>query len=401
MRRHLETVSNNVQEVKSECCGCLNCVQICPFNAIVLETSKEGFVYPKVTENCVSCGKCRNVCPLIIPPDLHRPQKTYAAYANEKNVLKTSSSGGVFAIIAKSVLDSNGVICGCSEKSAGNPEHICIEIIQDLHLLQGSKYVESKFEGILPKIKKYIEDNRLVLFSGTPCQVAAAKKYVGNSKKLLTIDIICHGVPSRVMYKSYLEWLGKKEKGTVNSFVFRSKDKHDWSLTYKALINKGKKLKLKEEIASLSPYYNHFLKGYDYRESCYSCRYACSERAGDITLGDFWGIDRIAPDFFNIDGVSIVLINSNAGLDIWNYVKNDISAREFNFEDVKNFNGQLNNPTVRPKEREKIYELLDEYGYDRIYHEFREPRNEVIDYLKNKVPNRIRTGIKHFLKRIN
>lgn len=383
----------NISDIGLRCCGCHNCEYICPQKSIIFKQSDEGFMYPLVTETCINCGLCLKKCPVYIESPQFQTINAYAAYNKNQDSLMKSSSGGIFSVLAKEVLSHNGYVFGCSEIVVGQPKHICINRIEDIHLLQGSKYVESDIDNIAYKIDELLNKNYVVLFSGTPCQVAAIKKLF-QSENLITVDIICHGVPSRKMYNRFLEWYEQKKNLVIEEFHFRSKSKHGWSLTYKVNYKRQDKYSKIEKIATLCPYYHHFLRGLDYRESCYQCKYATSFRVGDITLGDFWGIEKVNKRFNNFEGVSAVLVNTEKGKMIWDSVKNDVTYTPVSISDIVRNNGQLNHPVQRPAERNDIYKLLDEKGYNYIVKLYRIWKAEFIDSIKDMIPNKIRYYIK-------
>ena len=390
---------NNISEIKNNCCGCCSCEQVCPINAITFEESKEGFFYPVVDNNkCVSCGLCLKKCAVNEPQYESYSQKGYAAYFNNTELLRKSSSGGAFSALATEVLEKDGSVCGCAEESPGKVAHRIISSREELSLLQGSKYVESDMSGVYSLVKEQLKSGKILLFSGTPCQVAGIKKFTGNPENLITIDIICHGVPSRKLYNSYLEWFGEVKGGKVKEYSFRSKDKHDWSLTFRAVVEKGSSKKVYEAIGSLDPYYHHFLRGYNYRESCYVCKYAKPERCGDITLGDFWGVENIAPDFYNSNGVSAVLVNSLKGEMLWNKTEKMITSKQVDVADIVKHNGQLNRPSQRNSIRDTIYEEFSKNGFDFIAKKYKDNRELVFDRLRNLIPNKTRQKIKNVLK---
>ena len=391
----------SIETLGKSCCGCHGCEQICPSGAIKFVEDTEGFVYPQVNESCIECGKCEAVCPIISGPRRYTADKGFAAFLKDKSALNRSSSGGVFAAAAKTILECGGMVIGCGEAVVGHPKHIVVTNEEDLKLLQGSKYVQSDISGMYTQIEDQLKTGRLVLFSGTPCQVAGLRKYVGEHDNLYTVDLICHGVPSRKMYKSYLKWLEKKTGAQVEHFRFRSKDKHDWSLTYQVLFREGEKVKKQEKIATLSPYYHQFLCGMTYRESCYTCGFACPERCGDLTIGDFWGIEQVMPEFYNLNGVSAVLVNSPQGCQLWSAMQEKLMTKEVPVHQIVAHNGQLNHPTKRPTERNAIYECLNQKGYDTVAKIFIDPKMKRIDTIKDFVPNRIRQTIKLALKSKN
>lgn len=387
-----------VESVGENCCGCRGCELVCPVNAITFREDSEGFFYPQVSDECISCGKCLKNCPISNPPKTAMAEHGYAAYFAHRDKLRKSSSGGMFAALAEWVLEQGGVVFGCGEEKPGYPQHMWICEKERVPVLQGSKYVQSDMTGVYAAVAEKLNSDVPVLFTGTPCQVAGLLQCVDPRENLYTADIICHGVPSRKMYREYLAWLEKKTGAQVQEFLFRSKDKHDWSLTFRVLLKKGNRVRKQEKMATFSPYYRHFLKGMDYRKSCYTCPFAQKERVSDLTLGDFWGIERVLPEFENPDGVSAVLVNTEKGEYLWEKLQNTVIAKEVPVELIVANNGQLKAPTKRSPYRDGIYKLLNEQGYDAVAKAYRNKKEEVIDGVKDMIPNRVRQKIKKLLK---
>lgn len=392
---------NNISFIDEKCCGCRSCEQCCPVNAIKFRENDEGFFYPQVDkEKCISCGLCIKKCPVAEPQMQEFTQKGYAAYLNNRAALRKSSSGGMFYAMAQHILENSGVVFGCAEATPGDVKHIMVDRVEDLKLLQGSKYVESDMQGVYSLVKEQLKNQKIVLFSGTPCQVAGVKKFIGNNDKLICVDIICHGVPSRKMYNSYLGWFENKNGGKVKEYYFRSKERNDWSLTYRAVVEKNNKQKVYEAIASLDPYYHHFLKGYAYRESCYQCEYAKPQRTSDITIGDFWGIERVAPEFMNMDGVSAVLVNSEVGEKFWEDISDKVISKSVDTELIIKNNGQLQKPSQRPDARKNIYDEFNSNGFGYIAEKYKDKKEMLIDSVRDMIPNKTRQKIKKTIKKL-
>lgn len=388
-----------IESVGASCCGCRSCELACPVNAITLQEDYEGFYYPQINDQCISCGKCLKACPIVNLPQTALAEHGYATYFAEKDKLRKSSSGGIFAALAEKILFDGGVVFGCGEEQPGYPQHMWICEKERIPVLQGSKYVQSDMSGVYAQVAEKVDSGMPVLFTGTPCQVAGLLRSVGPRDNLYTADIICHGVPSRKMYRAYLDWLEKKTGAKVKEFSFRSKEKHDWSLTYRVVLKKGEKTRKQEKMATFSPYYRHFLKGMDYRQSCYTCPFAQKERVSDITLGDFWGIEKVLPDFENPDGVSAVLINTPKGQKLWENLQEVVVSQEVPVAQIIENNGQLKAPTKRSPYRDSIYKLLNNEGYEAVAMSYRNKKEELIDGIKDMIPNRVRQKIKKLMKR--
>ena len=277
---------------KKNCCGCGACQQTCPTGAIRLMPDECGFGYPVIDESvCVDCGKCIAVCQYHYAPEKWMPLEAYAAYGKDENLIKNSSSGGVFAALAKSIAEKGGAVAGAvleTEDENLKVFHRLEKNAQSLSAMQGSKYVQSEAHSCYGEVLEELGKGGVVLFSGMPCQVAAIKKLSGDPENLLTMDLVCHGVPSRKMLEDYLKLLGKRLGGPVSGLKFRTKDIRK---TFCAEVDcNGRKYYLQHRFLS---YYKLFLKGENYRDSCYSCPYARIERTADLTIGDYWGIEEL------------------------------------------------------------------------------------------------------------
>ena len=272
-------------ENEKDCCGCGACANICPVNAITMKENEIGFIYPIVDEAlCIGCGQCKKVCVFSDKSvGANVDPLVYAAASKNREVLSESSSGGIFTELAQAVIDKGGAVFGAAWTEDFSLNHICVDNKDDLKHLRGSKYVQSSTEDTFTKTEELLKSGRYVCYSGTPCQIAGLKAFLKKDyDKLLTIDIICHGVPSVKMLKDDLSYLSGKKKIKIENVKFRDKE-YGWGVTG-SLANGKSKVKYD---ALNSPYYFYFLNGEVYRDSCYNCRFASEERQGDITLGDY------------------------------------------------------------------------------------------------------------------
>ena len=277
---------NNILKIQERCVGCRSCEQSCPKHCISFVEDKEGFLYPEVDDKkCIECKICLKVCPCE-NAKLHRstPKKVWAWKSTKSADVMRSASGGAADSAAKTVLEMNGVVYGAAYDEKFVVSHIEVTDDEDRKKIQSSKYVQSDLKDCYTKIKKRLTQNRKVLFTGCPCQVAGLYAFLGGDKNnLYTIDLICHGVPSPKFLKRYLEYQSEKNGGQVNYLNFRSKDKKGWSTRIKIKTKK----KTMEMPLVLDRYGKHFMEGDCYRESCYQCEFANINRVGDITVGDF------------------------------------------------------------------------------------------------------------------
>ncbi len=344
-------------ENKSKCCGCAACESICPVGVISMVEDAEGFMYPVVkTEKCINCGLCDKVCPII--NDRENPQVSHvqACYSKDEKIRKNASSGGIFELLARGIIDEGGVVFGAAFDENLTLKHMYTDNIKGLRKLTKSKYIQSDLNGSFLKVKEILLSDKRVLFVGTPCQVSALNNFLGKSyENLLTVDFICHGVPSNKMFKSYKETVEKKTDGKMIEFNFRVKDdriKHVHGYSY--MIKKDNEIKTKKGMFFDNPFYFGFKKYLFLRPSCYSCKYSTPERVSDITLADFWGIEDYLPELDFSKGVSMVLVNSEKGESAFMKLDSDIDTYQFEIDIAIKSNHCLSTPTKAPQNREVI-----------------------------------------------
>ena len=312
---------------KSECCGCTACQQICPVQCIVMTSDEEGFLYPKINEGqCIGCQKCEAVCPIQTPPLVKGKTQTYVGYAKNEKIRRRSSSGGIFSLAAEYVLKRGGAVFGAAFDDALAVHHICVESEEDLDKLRGSKYVQSSLENTYAQAEEYLIDGRWVLFSGTACQIAGLKNYLGKEyDRLLTIDVLCHGVPSPKIWKLYLEEQERKHHGKITSIQFRDK-RLGWKLySIRILFADG------GEYAVPFPddvFMNMFLANIDLRPACHDCRFKEFPRVSDMTIGDCWGIENYMPEMDDDKGTSLFMVHSPKGERILEAIREDLAVKE-------------------------------------------------------------------------
>lgn len=355
------------------CTGCLACVNVCNKNALNIHINNEGFYEPKLVPNkCINCGLCENTCPILNHTEKNHIIKCYACWSKSETTRKDSSSGGFFSEIAKEILNQDGVIYGASfDKSFSYVKHIRINKINDLYNLRGSKYLQSNIELTYRKVKDDLTKNKLVLFSGTPCEIAGLKSFLKKDfVNLLTIDIICHGVPSPLVYTKYKQWLEKKFHSHITSFKFRDKDK-SWKISNTKAIFKNSTYIGKWHI---DPYLRLFLRNLILRKSCYKCIYASKERVSDITIGDFWGYKSKTKNDRNTDkGISLVIINTKRGEIYFNATKNNLIYFHREIIDVVNSQRSLSQPWPEPNNRKTFWKDFSKLSTDSLFLKYAYP----------------------------
>ncbi len=362
---------------KVTCCGCGMCIKVCPMACLSKEDDEEGFMFPVIDRlRCISCGKCVSVCPMEQPVQTKSEFETefYAATSFSEQTLVNSSSGGMFTEFAKIILKSGGAVCGATIDQRHKVYHMIIDSIDELYKLQGSKYVQSDLSCCLEDIHKYLQSDKLLLFVGTPCQVYAVKK-ANNCDNLITVDLLCHGVPSQKLFNKYIAYLEKKHRGTLVEIAFRDKVKNGWSITQRYTIKKRKKEKTYYLDRHLSEYFSGYLGNMTQRESCYRCPFTTINRCGDITLADFWGIDKVRPELLNRKGTSLVLINTKNGKDVFIEANSKFSAQSVTVEEATVQNIQFFNSPNRDKNRDVIYGDVFSRGFRSVGKKYMLPSN--------------------------
>ena len=351
-------------------------MNVCSSRAVQLFPDTNGFLYPQIDpDKCIKCELCLEVCMYKHPVQTTSEKETYVAVAGEIDIQK-SASGGVFASLAKNIIEQGGIVFGCTmmlENGKFIPRHISIDRTDELYKLQGSKYVQSSTEMTYRSVEEYLNSGKTVLYSGTPCQIAALKLFLGKTyERLFTLDTICHGVPNAQLFNDYIAFENKKKQCSITSFDFRDKSE-GWKLHGKMTMKKdGRTSKVSFEPEE-SSYYQMFLNRYTYRENCYHCLYASENRPGDITIGDYWCIDLVHPELLSENGgqleqtkgVSCLIINSPQGRMLMKEFGSEIRTWPSTYENASKYNKQLLQPSQMPAERAEVFAKYQN-GYDAV-----------------------------------
>lgn len=338
--------------VKDICVGCSACKSKCPKNCIDLKSNAEGFLYPQIDYNlCVKCGLCEQVCPVLCKKDVNNYEiKTYAVKSKDEQVRLNSSSGGAFYLFAKYVLDNQGVVFGSTFDENFKVKHDFIENAADLHKFQGSKYVQSDMGDNYVKAERFLKGGRFVLFSGTPCQIAGLKMYLGKDyDNLIMLDFACHGVPSPLVWETYLNFLQKQYGAKIMDAKFRDKT-YGWDdFALSVSFSTGERLC---ESHKTNDMMQVFIKNYCLRNACYDCQFKSVKRDSDITLCDFWGVKEVYPELYDKRGVSLIMINGLRGEDLFDKVKNLAYVQKIDTDKGIKYNSAIVKSVMRPVERD-------------------------------------------------
>lgn len=374
---------------KHNCCGCLSCVERCPHQCISMKTDEEGFSYPVVDQQlCVHCDVCDSVCPVINQGEVILPIKIFASKNKDKNVLLKSSSGGVFSVIAERIIEKGGVVFGACFDEKWNVVTKYTETKEGLEAFKGSKYVQCNVGNTFSEAEQFLKVGRSVLYSGTPCQIAGLNKFLRKEyDNLITISIICHGAPSPGVWKKYLKTISEKmvpknkvcftsskPEFEITSINFRDK-KNGWKEYGFSVIGKiGQSEVYREECEiensilyeyhQRNVYFRGFLHNLYLRPSCYKCPARKGKSGADIQLGDYWGVLRRTPEFYDPLGVSLVLLYTNKGYELFKEL--DLLSCRVNYDDVLDCNENVEIDEVEPSNRRDFFDDFNLYGFKAV-----------------------------------
>ena len=300
---------------KAKCFGCGACSHVCTQGAIKMVSDSEGFLYPQIdTALCTQCEMCVSACPAYESPSGEKGQ-AFALRCNDEALLYQSTSGGAFSLLSRKILDEGGLVFGAAFDDSFNVVHKGSEDISDM---RKSKYVQSDMAKSYSEVKEALNQNKKVLFSGTPCQCHALLKTVTEHRdNLVTVSVVCRGVSSPGLWKQYVSFLEKD--GKLKAFCFRDKRSNNSGHTVSYSTDKGETAVTMDK----DPFSMMYLKCLTLRPSCYSCPYTKTDLPSDITIGDFWGIEKIYPDYNDGKGVSLVIARTKKGKELLKSCEND------------------------------------------------------------------------------
>ena len=368
---------------KNSCCGCGVCKNGCPVKAITMKNDSEGFVYPVVEEDkCINCKKCINLCPMInkeFSDNQYDKPLTFAVKHKDNNIRSLSRSGGIFSALTDCVLSCGGIVYGCALDKDFVAHHIRADNHDDRNRMRGSKYVQSEIADIYNYVINDLKNGKSVVYSGTSCQIQAVKNIVPNSLQdnLYTVDIVCHGVPSPLVWKNYLQMCETKYGGKVTGVDFRNKTKYGWKDHVETITIDNVEYDSK---VYTNMFYNHLI----IRPSCYNCPYKRIIHPGDITIADCWGIDKLCKTFNDDKGVSLVLVNNEKGKIWFDKVVNEVDciSADINKCSQPPFHGNY----IIPSNRNKFWKMYKTKGIESVCQVYgKRMKPSLLDKIKRKI----------------
>ena len=389
------------------CCGCEACVQACPKNCISFEEDAEGFRYPKVDSSiCVECGACEKVCPMITPYETRKPQQVLAAINPDEKIREQSSSGGIFSILAENVIREGGVVFGVRFDERWQAVFDHAETVEGLSAFRGSKYLQARVGNAFKEARDFLKAERKVLFSGTPCQIAALRRFLHRDyENLLCVDFICHGVPSPKVWQLYLDEVTQNALHAIRDVQFRNK-KQGWKrfnfdMTYDA---DGQHYNISSWHRE-NHYMRIFLDDVILRPSCYACKAKGGRSHSDLTIADFWGIDLLHPQMDDDRGTSLVLLHTEKG--VASFKACHLNPWQAQYDDILRFNPALERSAkeypkrcsffIRLNNAESVTKLIDDTLRLPLYVRLRQTFNLYLRTLLHKL-KWINGGVKMIFK---
>lgn len=381
---------------KADCCGCTACASVCTHKAITMKPDSLGFLYPEVDINkCTNCGLCEKVCAFNDNYDkslnLDKPI-AYGARHKDMHEVETSRSGAAFIAISDWILKQGGVVYGVGYKDHFRVAHKRATTKEQRNEFKGSKYVQSDLGDTFLQVKNDLKDGKMVLFSGTPCQTAGLNSFIGKRlrENLFLIDIVCHGVPSPYIWRDYIVYYEKKYKKKIVFVDFRDKKEYGW-WRHKETFTMENNVRLTPKCV---PFTNLFYKHIMFRSSCGSCHFCNTIRPSDITIADFWGWEKINPEFNKDDkGVSLLLINTGKGKELFKAINKRLYTFQAKLEDCLQPN--LKQPSVLNPKSQEFERVYNKYGIKYVLMKYTDLAvSKQIQHFIRKIKNKLRSFTK-------
>lgn len=398
---------------KLKCTGCGACAQVCAKGAINMEEDGEGFLFPKLDKTlCVKCGKCDKICPVVNShqENLGNNQRCYVATNVDSKYSRKSATIGAATMLSEYIIENGGYVYGAFlDETEWKTKHVCIHDNSSINKIRNSKYVQSNTQKTYSEVKKLLQEGNIVLYTGTPCQIAGLNAFLGKKyDKLFTLDLICHGTYSYKLLQKEIDYWKVKFKGKIKNFRFRSKEISPWSaggIVNFDVYKNGKRTKHVERHGSCSPIYRCYAYSgdginYTLREACYTCPFRNMNRYGDITVGDAWGLAYTHSDIFTDEnrksGISLLIVNSFKGMYLLECVHKKMLLKEVSHSDA--FAQDALNETNRmiPKERAEIYGKCDYVEWGQLIENVLKVKFDVLysNYRKRQIKIKIKDIIK-------
>ncbi len=388
----------SIESIGNKCCGCRTCQQVCKLQAIKFTTDKYGFEYPSINHDiCAECGACEKTCPVINEPQLSDASFGGMAYALDNETKYNGSSGGLFGVFASYIISRNGVVFGAAfdenlklkTQKAENPDMLVP--------LYKSKYLLCNTQDSFCVIEDNLKKGRLVLYCSSPCQIAALKLYLKKEyDNLLTIDFVCHGVGSQMLFDRSISYTEHKEKIQIKKVLLRYKKGNASSHYYYCYYLKNGKFYEKSDLYFSFPYYNAYCKQLVCRDSCYDCKFASRRRAGDITVGDFHSVEKYYPDTDRFAGVSMILVNTPKGQKYFDSVRENIYFRKMATE-ILYHNNRFTNDMVIPSEQPAFRKSIETEPFEITVKRFLKPSGDWKKLIYYHLPGFLRKLIRKML----
>lgn len=388
---------------RSICTGCGACQMACRQGAIVFQTDEEGFPIPVLqAERCVECGRCALVCPALNKPEAHKIKAAYAAQSLDRDSLKESSSGGLFTLFAREILNRGGAVYGCVWDEEYNAVLKRAVSEEELLPMRGSKYVWSRMWDIYPLVREDLEAGKPVLFTGMPCQGAALRSYLRKDYPgLYVVNFLCGGAPSPLALHEYVKTISEEENIPLKQLdlKFRDKEKYGYGVH---ISYEGKNGRIRQKYYQ-NPYFFSYHTKVFHRAPCYHCQFKSEGRLDDLTFGDYWGSEMFHPEFNTRDGVSLVLVNTEKGEELLDAVKGQVQLSRTRPESISIGNNLVMGSGTRtytpPAFRNAFFAMLKANGWKAAEKRYLYNRSRLKLYLKEKMPKGLRKSVKKLLRR--
>ena len=336
-----------------DCVGCASCAAVCPKACISMKPFEGGFLAPVIdVDTCISCEKCRGVCPVLAVKEKKSPKKCYALVENQEDSRVKSASGGASHVLAKQVVFEGGAFCGCRLDENLKASHDVTRAVEDLDLYRDSKYVQSDMSSTWPKIEEALASGAKLLVSGTPCQIAAVKARFGDRENLITCDFICSGVPDPSIFELYKKELERKQGTKIKEFYFRDKT-NGWKKSNIRVVYEDGSEQIIERKDSV--YFHLFGNNIFFRECCYNCSFKKFNTSADLTVGDYWGIDKLFPEIDDDKGVSLLIVNTEKGEALLSAIQGECTVLETSLEFAVKTHPKIEKSIPRSKYRDMFY----------------------------------------------